>query len=109
MIPLLDFPGRQGQWPLGFPLLDFPGVQVNGPWVSLRAQYGGQGGEGGDQEQEGGAENKSCQDVSKWLKWKLGRRPGHGSIWTVFVSDGYDLFPSFAFGGDKSNSDCVGF
>ena len=34
-------------------------------------------------------------DVSKWLKWKLGRRPGHRSIWTVFVSDGYDLFPSF--------------
>ena len=24
--------------------------------------------------------------VSKWLKWKLGRRPGHRSIWTVFVS-----------------------
>lgn len=38
-----------------------------------------------------------CQEefVSKWLKWTLGRRPGHRSIWTVFVSDGYDLFPSF--------------
>ena len=34
-------------------------------------------------------------NVSKWSKWKLGRRPGHRSIWTVFVSDGYDLFPSF--------------
>ena len=40
MIPLLDFPGRLGQWPLGLPLLDFPGVQVNGPWVSQRAQGG---------------------------------------------------------------------
>ena len=39
--------------------------------------------------------HKSCQDVSKWLKWTLGRRPGHRSIWTVFVFDGYDLFPSF--------------
>ena len=27
MIPLLDFPGRLGQWPLGLPLLDFPGVR----------------------------------------------------------------------------------
>ena len=25
MIPLLDLPGRPGQWPLGFPLLDLPG------------------------------------------------------------------------------------
>ena len=61
MIPLLDFPGRQGQWPLGFPLLDFPGVQVNGPWVSLRTQFGGYGGEVGDQDQEGGAEDNQNQ------------------------------------------------
>ena len=41
--------------------------------------------------------SRKCQEefVSKWSKWKLGRRPGHRSIWTVFVSDGYDLFPSF--------------
>ena len=39
--------------------------------------------------------NQVKLNVSKWLKWKLGRRPGHRSIWTVFVSDGYDLFPSF--------------
>ena len=36
--------------------------------------------------------NQVKLNVSKWLKWKLGRRPGHRSIWTVFVSDGYDLF-----------------
>ena len=32
--------------------------------------------------------SRKCQEefVSKWSKWKLGRRPGHRSIWTVFVS-----------------------
>ena len=45
VMPLLDLPGRPGQWPLGFPLLDLPGVQVNGPWVSLRAHFWPQGGD----------------------------------------------------------------
>ena len=39
--------------------------------------------------------NQVKLDVSKWVEWTLGRRPGHRSIWTVFVFDGYDLFPSF--------------
>ena len=54
----------------------------------------------GEEEDMGVQEKKEetkCQEefVSKWLKWTLGRRPGHRSIWTVFVFDGYDLFPSF--------------
>ena len=35
---------------------------------------------------EGENQNSFKSFVSKWLKWKLGRRPGHRSIWTVFVS-----------------------
>ena len=89
------FPGEQDDCPLG--------SWWPGPWVPCRRR-----GEGGDQEfvKRRRRRSRRCQEeeeikilsrkfVSKWLKWKLGRRPGHRSIWTVFVFDGYDLFPSF--------------
>ena len=86
MIPLLDFPGGPGQWPLGFPLLDFPGPSGQWPlgftestiwaqggavsrrsWQCSHGQEGGRGGAEQDQEvQVRGGERQSRERLSRW-------------------------------------------
>ena len=78
-----------GWWPMSAFHVCFPG-QSSGWWPmsAFHVCFPGQLLVEAEDDQE-----NLCQDkrksrkefVSKWLKWKLGRRPGHRSIWTVFV------------------------